>query len=397
MSSSTEFEAFRRLLPAACNNIYLNSAAVGPAPTELYEQVTSLMHGLHQRGIAVYFEENIGALREESRRAAARMLNASPEEIYFGRCIADGVNTALFSIPVKEGGQFVLSTQENPAGILSTFSAASCRDQELADFAAEGSWEEILAAAEQSITDKTSAVVFSHVLHTYGNRMPAKELCAIARRHGAYTVIDGAQSLGNGPVDVKELGCDFYLTCPQKWLGGFEGITAVYVSKDIQSKLRNAYGGKGVQESFDFYTREVRYKNTAGRFEYGSSLGALSGVYAVTVDLLEKIGPEKVFARQRELHDYMVARLSSEIPQARIWSSDDPRMKTGIVAVTFPGQDHKKLKSSAWTEAHIACQLRPMDLHDEAGSEALRFSLNWYNLESEIDTAVAYFKGKLGA
>ena len=95
----------------------------------------------------------------------------------------------------------------------------------------------IVGRFRKAITPATKVISFSHILYSTGLRMPAAEICALARELGCLAVIDGAQAVGATPVDVKVLGCHFYATTGHKWLNGPKGTGLLYVSAEADKQL----------------------------------------------------------------------------------------------------------------------------------------------------------------
>ena len=391
MAEREYFEPFRKLLPAAERYIYLNSAGCGPLPKPVWEGMKAVFQRMYEEGqIKVEIHDWLFALLEEVRKDIARFIHADPEEIFFARCIAEGLNTVDYMLDLKEGDQVVVSDQENPASLLPFFVAEKTRGFRTEKFHAEGSREEILEAFEKALTKPVKLAVFSHVLHALGTKLPAKEMCALAREKGILTALDGAQAAGNAIIDVKEMGCDFYVLSCHKWLCGPEGVAAVYVRKELIPQLRVPFGGVGMQESFDLESNEIRLRSTARRFEYGGKHIPMYTAFSRTIELWEEIGGENICQRQKDLNAYCRKRFQEEIPQAKILSPKEDGMMTGIFAFTLPGIDHRDLVKKAWEERNMIIQYRTINLYTK--EEGIRISNNWFVREEEIDVLTDFVK-----
>lgn len=394
MGNSSEFEKFRELLPAAQRYTYLNSAGCGPLPKPVMEGMERVFRYMYEEGqIKVQVHDDLFAYLEQARRDVASFLGASPEEIFFVRCIAEGLNTVDYMLDLGKGDEVLVSDQENPAALLPFFAAEKIRGFHTAIFSAGGGYEDIIRQFAQALTERTRLAVFSHVLHAIGTCMPAKELCDAARKKGVLTVLDGAQAAGNARIDVKDIGCDFYVCSCHKWLCGPEGIAAVYIRKELIGEVRVPFGGVGMQERFDIGSNHIDLKEDARRFEYGGKHIPMYTAFSTTIALAEEIGMERIVKRQRQLNDYCRQVFKKRLPQAVILSPEDDRIKSGIFAFSLPGTDHRRLVQEAFSKKGIIIQYRTVDLRTK--EEGIRVSNNWFVREEEIDKLADFICGYL--
>lgn len=385
------FAKYRAMLSGVDQCTFVNSGAVGPLAKPIYKKVLAEMdEQFSYGGIVPPALKMCQDAREELRREIAAFINAEPEEIALFRSVSESFTAVDYLIPAEAGDEFLISTQENHAVVLAAFAAARHEQYQIKKFAAEGSKEEVIASFRENLSDKTRLATFSHVTHTYGARMPVKELCAEARKRGVYTAIDGAQAVATTPIDVKEIGCDFYAFCTHKWMGGVEGVSALYVRDGLMKKLTPAFAGTGAQKSFDFENNTLEFQDTARCFEFGARNSMICRFTTEGIRFAKEIGLENIYARQHELNRYARAKVREEIPDAIIYSPDDEERMTGIFTVGFPGIDAKDLVAAAWKDAKIAIHPRVMDLIKK--NTAVRISLNWFNKEEEVDTVVRYLK-----
>lgn len=384
MKPASYFETYRKQMPVVERYTYLNSAGCGPYPQSVWDSMRGVFEYIFDEGqINVQVHDRLFEMLEEARRDVVRFIHAAPEEIFFVRCIAEGFNTIDYMLDLGPGDKVLVSNQENPASLLPFFAAEKIRGFTTRKFKAEGGYDQICQQFEQALdTGAVKLAAFSHVLHAIGTKMPAKDLCRIAREHGVLTALDGAQAAGNAEIDVKDMGCDFYVISCHKWMCGPEGIAAVYVRRELIPQLRVPFGGVGMQESFDMATNEIALRNTARRFEYGGKHIPMYTAFSHTIRLAEEIGTENIYARQRELNRFCREQFSRRLPQARILSPEDERLMTGIFAFTIPGVDHRALVKAAWEQEKIIIQYRTIDLYTK--EEGIRVSNNWFVREDEI-------------
>ena len=389
MKSAEYFAPYRALLPAAQRYTYLNSAGCGPLATPALESMTDTFARMAEQGqVNVEIHDWLKDELERVRRDVAAFINAEPEEIWFVRCIAEGLNSILRMFHFAPGDEILISDQENPATILPCFVMEPESGLHTAKFCGLGDQEALIANVQAAMTPRTRMLVSSHVFHTTGARLPAEQVCAAAARRGILTVLDGAQASGNIPIDVKRLGCDFYLLSCHKWLCGPEGVAAVYIRRGLIDQVAVPGGGVGVQESFDFVNNTIRFRPDARRFEYGGRHTPMYCAFSATIRLAQEIGPEHCIARREQLHRYCRAQFMEKLPAVEIVSPMDDRIITGIFSFHIPGADHRAVVRQAWAEEKMIIQWRTLDL--VTGKEGIRVSLNWFVTEEEVDQLVRF-------
>lgn len=377
-------EEYRRLLPAAEKYIYMNSAGCGPLPLPVLERMEGVFRRMALEGqVNVEIHGWLKEMLEEIRAEVAAFINAKPGEIFFVRCIAEGLNTISRMYGWEPGDEILISDQENPASILPFFAVEPIFGTRTAAFCGLGNQEQIMEQFKSALNGRTRMTVISHVFHTNGTAVPAAEICREAEARGVITVLDGAQAAGNIDIDVREIGCSFYLLSCHKWLCGPEGVAAVYIREDRLREARVPFGGVGMQDSFDVAEHTIQMKPDAGRFEYGGRHTPMYAAFSESIRFAREIGTERIRRRTGELHRYCRKVFAERVPWAEVLSPEDERLRTAIFAFHIPGADHRELVRRAWEDCGIIIQWRTVDL--VTGKEGVRVSLNWFIREEEID------------
>ena len=381
------FAQYRHQLPAAEKYTYMNSGGCGPLPIPVTRRMQEIFELMIQEGqVNVEIHDSLKDLLEEVRRDVAAFINAEPGEVFFVRCIAEGLNTISRMFPLSAGDEVLISDQENPASILPFFAVEPIFGTKTEKFCGLGNKEQLIENFCAKLTVRTKLAVMSHVFHTTGAAIPAKEMCQAAEARGVITVLDGAQASGNIKIDVKELGCSFYLLSCHKWLCGPEGIAAVYIRKDRLEQARVPFGGVGMQSSFDFANNTIEMKPDARRFEYGGRHTPMYAAFSETIRFAAQIGHEAIYARNKALHKYAREQVTKRLPQAVIISPEDERLTTGIFSFRIPGMDHRAMVKKLWQDYQIIIQWRTINLITK--EEGFRVSLNWFITEEEIDKLI---------
>jgi L-cysteine/cystine lyase len=219
-----------------------------------------------------YFETML-ELRDELRRRLRRLLNAPDESIALTSSTTEGCNVAVAALGLSAEDEVVTTDVEHP-GLLGALEVAPARVRVAG--VRDRPPGEALAALEAEVGPRTRLIALSHVAWTTGAVLPVRELSG----QGIPVLVDGAQGAGAIPVDVHELGCDFYTVSAQKWLLGPDGTGCLYVRPDRIDTLRIPSPS---YLSWDFEANPTALVPRAGarRFESGLvSTGALAGLVA---------------------------------------------------------------------------------------------------------------------
>ncbi|MYB77262.1 MAG: aminotransferase class V-fold PLP-dependent enzyme [Chloroflexi bacterium] len=191
-----------------------------------------------------------------------------------------------------------------------------------------------------ALTTKTRLIAFSHVSCESGTRLPAKRICQLARVHGAWSLLDGAQSLGAIPVDVAELACDFFVSNGHKWLCGPKETGILYVRPDCLDALTLHAVGAGTFERFSWRGENFCYglQPSARRFEFGTrNHAALVGLRAA-ISWLHDLGFPNVYEHIGELAQ-RTHQILAEIPGVAIVTPRSGEQSAGIVTFNVPSRN----------------------------------------------------------
>jgi selenocysteine lyase/cysteine desulfurase len=231
--------------------------------------------------------------------------------------------------------------------------------------------QEIVRLVEAAITPKTRVIAWPHITSALGAVHPAREVCALARARGIFTVIDGAQAIGQIPVDVRVIDCDAYIGSPHKWLLAPAGNGFLYVRRSAASRVWTTLASGEWANEKDPGLR-LQQRGTG-------NLSLLIGLDAA-IDFHLRVGAERWFARIRALGDYLRSRLRN-VPGATIASSTHPAMCAGMTTWKLDGHPPYAMVDRIWERARI----RPRAVSEVWG---MRTSTMIYNSEQEIDRLI---------
>jgi selenocysteine lyase/cysteine desulfurase len=243
--------------------------------------------------------------------------------------------------------------------------------------------EEIVRLVTAAITPRTRVIAWPHITSQLGTVHPVREICALARGRGIFTVIDGAQAIGQIPVDVQAIGCDAYAGSPHKWLLAPAGNGFLYLRRDAAPKVWTTIASGEWANDKDPGLR-LQQRGTG-------SLPLLAGLDAA-IEFHLRVGPERWFARIKALGDHLRARLR-DVPGAVVASSTHPAMCAGMTTWKLGQHPPYEMVDRIWERARI----RPRAVSPVWG---MRTSTMIYNSEAEIDrliaAALAVAKGATG-
>lgn len=369
--------------------VYLDSAATSQKPQQVIEAVkhyyewdnANVHRGVHTLG------SRATDAYEGAREKLRRFLNARHmEEIIFTRGTTTALNLVAASYArsvLREGDEIVITLMEHHSNLIPWQQVAKATGATLKYIPLQQDGNISLADAESTITDKTKVVAVAYVSNVMGVVHPVKELAAIAHRHGAVMVVDGAQSTPHMKVDVQELDCDFYALSGHKMCAP-TGIGALYGKKELLEKMEPVEFGGEMIDFVDLY--DSSWKELPWKFEGGTPIIAGAVGLGAAIDFLEDIGMDQIHDHEEKLSAYAMGVLS-EVEGLTIYGPQGSK-RPGLV--TFNLEDVHPHDVATFLDAegiavragHHCCQ--PLMRWLKASATA-RASFYLYNTEEDID------------
>lgn len=300
--------------------VYLDNAASSQKPNAViqtlshyYERDNSNVHrALHE------LSNRATEAFEEARKKVAHFIGAASEdEIIFTRGSTEGINLVANTWGaqnLRAGDVILITGMEHhsniiPWQLLAQRTGAVLKYIPVLD---DGTLDK--AAIETLLTEQVKLFAFVHISNSLGTINPAKELIAKAKAVGAVTLLDGAQSAGHMPIDVQDLGCDFFVFSGHKMCGP-TGIGVLYGRIALLESMPPWHGGG---EMILMVTMESStYKPPPARFEAGTP--DISGVIGLgaAIDYLQAIGLDNIQRHDHELVSHALQQMSG-VPGIRI-------------------------------------------------------------------------------
>ncbi|MEC0238750.1 cysteine desulfurase [Paenibacillus dokdonensis] len=372
--------------------VYLDSAATSQKPLAViealrhyYEYDNANVHrGVHTLG------SRATDAYEGAREKVAKFIHAkSTKEIIFTRGTTTALNMVASSYArsvLAEGDEIILTPMEHHSNLIPWQQVAKTTGAVLKYVKLQEDGSVTLSEVEKVISDKTKIVSMAYVSNVMGVINPVKEVAALAHRHGAVMVVDGAQSSPHMKVDMQDLDCDFYALSGHKMCGP-TGIGVLYGKKELLESMEPVEFGGEMIDDVGLY--DSTWKELPWKFEGGTPIIAGAVGLGAAIDFLESIGMDAIEAHEHELASYAVSRLS-EIEGLKLYGPRE--RKVGLVTFNLgdvhPHDVATVLDASgiAIRAGHHCCQ--PLMRWLEASSTA-RASFYLYNTKEDVDRLIS--------
>ena len=372
--------------------VYLDNGASAQKPRCVIEAVTqaySMEYANVHRGL--HYLSNLATDHYEAVRGKiARFLNAGSEhEIVFTSGTTEGINLVSYgwAVPrLQPGDEIVLSIMEHHANIVPWHFLRERQGVVLkwVDVDANGDLDP--QAVQDAIGPRTRLVAVTHMSNVLGTKVDVAAICAGARARGVPVLVDGSQAAVHMPVDVQDIGCDFYAITGHK-LYGPSGSGAIYIRSERMAEMRPFMGGGDMIREV---TRDtVTWNDPPMKFEAGTpGIVAQIGL-GVALDYMTGLGMDAIAAHEADLRDYAQARLSG-----LNWLNLQGKSATkgAIFSFTLNGAAHAHDISTVLDKKGIAVRAGThcaMPLMEHLGLGATcRASFGLYNTRAEVDALV---------
>lgn len=368
----------RATLPVTERCTYLQTGSLGPLSRPVLQAMQAAEWLAAQEGPAAPAGLTpLVSASEGARAALAQLLNVPASELAWALNTSTAMRTVVHSLHLTGADQLITCDQEHVA----TRSLYNGLRDELGlrviVLSTAGQPEDLLARLEMALRQPSNGrklVLLSHVSCIDGRRLPVAEAVALTRRWGGISLIDGAQAVGQFPVDLRQIDADFYIGSGHKWLLGPSGIGYIHVHRDRLASFNPNWLPAG----------ERRNGSAAALGEAGTTNLAQRAGFQVAVEQMLAIGLAAVETHCTGLAQQLHAGLR-ELPQVTLLGPADSAQTTGLVGFTVQGWDAERCKAyvdQLYREQRILIKYQP----EQTG---LRVSLAAFNTEEEADLLLA--------
>ncbi|HZW24025.1 MAG TPA: SufS family cysteine desulfurase, partial [Gallionella sp.] len=376
--------------------VWLDSAATAQKPqvvidrmSRFYEYENSNIH----RGTHTLAEEGCDACERARAKVAAFLGAESLLEIVFVRGTTEGLNllaAILGDSLLRPGDDILLTEAEHHANIVPWQFAAKKTGAVIRVAPVDDNGDIILEEYERLLGPRTRIVSITHIANAIGTVMPIREMTAMAKRHGATVVIDGAQGIPHRRVDVQAIGCDFYVFSGHKLFAPM-GIGAVYGRMGMWEQLPPWQGGGNMVQQVSF--KQSTYAQPPKRFEAGTPALAEAIGLGTALDYLNGIGLDAIERYETGLLAYALEGLRS-VDGLRVIGM--PRDRGGVISFVMDGIPDMEIAKAMDAEgialrAGTHCA-QPI-LARFGLASTVRPSFAFYNTRAEADALVEALRG----
>lgn len=363
--------------PLRAGRIPMNAANLCPSPRVVSERVAELLRD-EDADVSNPNRAKFNTLADESRGKVAEYLGVSADEIALVRNTSEANNTINNGVQLAAGDEVVIWDQNHQCNNIAWDVRAARHGFTVKRVTVPpetASKEEIVKLFEAALTPQTKVLSITYISNTTGMRLPAKELCSMARQRGIYAHLDGAQTFGYLKLDLKDIGCDSFSASAHKWFMGPKQVGVLYVR---QERIADVWPGiVSVGWNKDALTSKVASKKfeTLGQRDDG----AISAV-ATAVEFHRGIGFENVEARTTALATRLKEGLG-RLSKVKMITPIDPQLSGGVVISQMPDLDRAAMSAlvrDLYDKYGIAC----------AATGGLRLSPHVYNSMADVDLAI---------
>lgn len=373
--------------------VYFDNAATTQRPQCVMEAMERFNDTCNANPLRGLYGWSIEATEEyeKARHKAAALIGAGEDgEVIFTRNTTESLNLVAYSYGlshVEKDDEIVISVMEHHSNILPW--QMVCRQRGAKLIYMEPAFDGTLSEEEicSKITDRTKIVSIGYVSNVLGIINPVKRIAEEAHRHGAVCVVDGAQSTPHIPVNVQEIGCDFYAFSGHKLMAPM-GIGCLYGRMELLNEMPPFLTGGEMIEYVD--RQSATYAEVPEKFEAGTVNASGAVGLGAAIDYLQQVGFDTIGKTEEALTAKLMAGLS-EIPGVTMYGAAEPSKHNGIVTFNIEGCHPHDVASVLDTE-HIAVRAGhhcAQPLMKFLGANAtVRASLYFYNTEEEVDRFV---------
>ena len=366
----------KNLFPTDKNDTYFNNGTLGVQSNYVLNTVINDMRNNAINGAKTdYKGEGPNLLAGYDpylsiREKLGLILNCDYKEISLIQNATFGMNFVAHGLNLKRGDEVINTNQEHGGGYAAWKQLEKRKGivykQAILPVPANNK-EDIINSVQSLITDKTKVIAIPHIVSVYGTVMPIKEICAYARKKGIFTVIDGAQAVGQIDVDLKDLSCDAYYSSLHKWLLSPPGNGILYLNNSIS---------KDIWPTLSSYNWDNKEDKGFSLQQSGTGNPSLRVGLEASIDFFNMIGGEKWINRVKYLGKYLRDGLK-ELENVQIVSSHNEDLCAGLTTYKVDGINGPELQKTLWERE----RLQPRSV----GKELLRHSVHIYNNKEEID------------
>ena len=379
MDNEAYWSLVKRQFPLEAKLIYLNAANVCPASRPVLDRHAEFMRDF-QANPSFQNRLKYEGLRERLREKIAGMLRVSADELAITRNTSEGSNIIVKGVTLKAGDEVLLTDHNHPSNN-DSWKVRAERDgftvRTLPVRIPAASRDELIGQFEKAINPRTKVVAVTHLTSTTGILYPAKEIAELARKHGAWMHLDGAQTFGALDVDLAKIPVDSYSASAHKWLMGPLEAGVLFVRSERIAQIWPSI----VTAGWSDHLRGARKLEVYGQRDDPRIVALESAI-----DFMQLIGIQNIEARTRLLATHLKRQLKA-VPNLTLKTNLEAELSGGVVKCDLRHVPTKQAYDTLWERNRISIAMTP-----SGDAQGLRFSPHIYNSMDELNEAVQAIK-----
>lgn len=368
--------------------VYLDNGASSQVPQSVIDRTSQYLSEEHSnihRGVH-YLSQHATTAYEAAREKVKRFINAPDvKECIFVRGTTEGINLVAHSYGrkfINEGDEILVSQMEHHSNIIPWQMIAEERGATIKVIPMNERGELIIDEYENLLSERTKMVAVTHVSNSLGTINPVKEMIATAHKYGVPVCVDAAQSVPHFPVDVQDLGADFFVFSGHKMFGP-TGSGVVYGKRKWLDEMPPYQTGGGMIRTVSF--EKTTFAPIPDKFEAGTPAIAAGIGLGAAIDYINALDFEAAAAYEHELLEYATERLS-DIPEVKIIGT--AAEKASVLSFTIEGIHPHDIgtildQQGIAVRAGHHCAQPVMEFFDVPATA--RASFAFYNTREEVD------------
>ena len=387
-----DFPALKRMVKEGVPLVYLDTTATSQKPKQVLDCLSDYYSNSNanvHRGIHTLAEEATAGY-ENARKAIGKFINAANDkEVIYTRNTTEAINLVANSwgrTNLNRGDRIVLTEMEHHSNLVPWQMLAASIGLEIDIIPVDDNGLLGLHVYEQHLDKNPKAVCVTHMSNVLGTLNPIKDMASKAHDHGALIIVDGAQSAPHMPVDVQDLGVDFFAFSAHKMCGP-TGVGVLWGRYEVLDAMPPFLGGGDMIKRVhlrDFDTNDLPYKFEAGTPAIGEAIGM-----GAAVSYLNGIGMQSIWKHEQDIVSYAMDRLN-EVPGLTVYGPE-AEMRGGVTAFSLEGVHPHDISQilDGYGVAVRAGHHCAMPLHERYKLVATaRASFYLYNTYSDVDKLI---------
>lgn len=369
---------------------YFQTGTYGPTPDSVVQVVADTMRFEANHGPATATSRDaLRAAEESARGALAKLLNVKPQELAITTNTSQAMQRVMRAISWKPGDELIVSSLEHVSTTGVCWELERRHNVKVTTITADSGDATFLEGLKSALSPRTRLVCVSEITSPDGRRLPIAETCAISHERGVSVVVDGAQAVGQIPVDLRAQGCDFYVGSGHKWLLGPMGTGFIFVASDHVKDFHPDYIPD--RHPWAIPGSPTPEPTARGRGEIGTYNHALVIGLGAAIDIATAIGLPNI-----EDHSFRLSRRLRQalerVPEVRVITPLEPGKSAGITSFMIRGYtrpDVERLSQSLWDRQRVVVKAQWLTAPPRTELVAARVSVAGFNTEGEVDRLVA--------